>query len=102
LPHGIGLTELFEGIRTVRSGGVALSPKVAMRITNRIRGGILTARERSVLEQMMLGLSNKSIAQRLNVCVGTVKTHVKSIMVKLGADSRTAAVVTAQSRGILL
>jgi DNA-binding NarL/FixJ family response regulator len=102
LLHGIGLTELFEGIRTVRSGGVALSPKVAMRIANRIRGGILTARERSVLEQMMLGLSNKSIAQRLNVCVGTVKTHVKSILVKLGADSRTAAVVTAQSRGILL
>jgi len=102
LLHGIGLTELFEGIRTVCSGGVALSPKVAMRITSRIRGGILTARERSVLEQMMLGLSNKAIAHRLNVCVGTVKTHVKSIMAKLGADSRTAAVVMAQSRGILL
>ena len=102
LLHGVGLTELFEGIRTVCSGGVALSPKVAMRITSRIRGGILTARERSVLEQMMLGLSNKAIAHRLNVCVGTVKTHVKSIMAKLGADSRTAAVVMAQSRGILL
>jgi DNA-binding NarL/FixJ family response regulator len=102
LLHGIGLTELFEGIRTICSGGVALSPKVTMRITNHIRGGILTARERSVLEQMMLGLSNKSIAQRLTVCVGTVKSHVKSIMVKLGADSRTAAVVMAQSRGILL
>ena len=80
---------------------MALSPLVAMRITNRIRGRILTARERSVLEQLMLGLSNKAIAHRLNVCVGTVKTHIKSIMKKLGADSRTAAVVMAQRRGLL-
>lgn len=102
LLHGIGLPELFEGIRTVCGGGVALSPMVAARITNRIRSGILTAREKSVLEQLMLGLSNKAIAHRLNVCVGTVKTHVRSIMEKLGADSRTAAVVLAQSRGLLL
>jgi DNA-binding NarL/FixJ family response regulator len=102
LLHGTGLPELFEGIRTVCGGGVALSPMVAMRIANRIRGGRLTAREKSVLEHLMLGLSNKAIAHRLNVCVGTVKTHVKSIMEKLGADSRTAAVVVAQSRGLLL
>jgi two-component system, NarL family, nitrate/nitrite response regulator NarL len=46
-------------------------------------------------------LSNKAIARRLDVCVGTVKTHVKSILKKLDADSRTAAVVTAQRRGLL-
>jgi len=43
----------------------------------------------------MLGLSNKVIASRLNLCVGTVKAHLKPILVKLDATSRTAAVITA-------
>jgi DNA-binding NarL/FixJ family response regulator len=101
LLHGVGLPELFEAIRSVRGGGVALSPLVAARITNRIQGKTLTARERAVLEQLMLGLSNKSIASRLNLRVGTVKTHLKSILGKLGASSRTAAVIAAQRRGLL-
>jgi DNA-binding NarL/FixJ family response regulator len=101
LLHGVGLPELFEGIRSVRGGGVALSPLVATRITNRIQGKTLTAREQAVLEQLMLGLSNKSIASRLNLRVGTVKTHLKSILGKLGAGSRTAAVIAAQRRGLL-
>jgi DNA-binding NarL/FixJ family response regulator len=78
-----------------------LSPLVAERITNRVNGKSLTEREKSVLEQLMLGLSNKGIARRLNLCVGTVKAHVKSILNKLDADSRTAAVVAAQRRGLL-
>jgi DNA-binding NarL/FixJ family response regulator len=101
LLYGVGLPELFESIRSVRAGGVALSPLVAARITNHVTGEALTDREKSVLEQLMLGLSNKEIARRLNLCVGTVKTHVKSILEKLGADSRTAAVYTAQRRGLL-
>jgi DNA-binding NarL/FixJ family response regulator len=102
LLYGVGLAELFEGIRSVHDGGVALSPLAAARITNRIKGEALTAREKAVLEQLMLGLSNKAIARKLNLCVGTVKTHVKSILEKLDAGSRTAAVVTAQRRGLLL
>ena len=101
LLHGIGLPELFEAIRAVRGGGVALSPLVAARIANRIQGKTLTARERAVLEQLMLGLSNKSIASRLNLRVGTVKTHLKAILEKLGAGSRTAAVIAAQRRGLV-
>jgi DNA-binding NarL/FixJ family response regulator len=98
---GASLTEVVEAIRSVREGGVALSPLAATRITNRIKGAVLSVREKSVLEQMMLGLSNKMIALRLNICVGTVKSHVKSILEKLDAGSRTAAVVTAQRRGLL-
>ena len=101
LLYGVGLPELFEGIRSVYGGGVALSPVVAARVTNRIQGETLTAREQAVLEQLMLGLRDKAIARRLNVGVGTVKSHVKSILEKLEADSRTAAVVTAQRRGLL-
>jgi hypothetical protein len=50
---------------------------------------------------MMLGHSNKRIALQLNVAVGTVKTHVKSVLNKLDAASRTEAVAIAQRRGIL-
>jgi DNA-binding NarL/FixJ family response regulator len=101
LLNGASLAELCEGIRSVHAGGVALSPQVAARITHRIKGETLTAREKAVLEQLMLGLRNKAIARRLNLCIGTVKTHVKSILQKLDAESRTAAVVTAQRRGLL-
>lgn len=61
----------------------------------------LTAREREVLELLALGLSNKSIADRLSVSVHTVKFHVNSILAKLGADSRTAAVASALRRGLV-
>lgn len=101
LLYGVGLRELFEAIRSVHGGGVALSPLVAARVTNRIQGKTLTVREKVVLEQLMLGLSNKGIANRLNLCVATVKTHVKAILEKLGAESRTAAVIAAQRRGIV-
>jgi DNA-binding NarL/FixJ family response regulator len=98
---GVALTELFEGIRSVYRGGVTLSPIAAARITNCMRGESLTPREKTVLEQLMLGLRDKMIASKLSVSVGTVKCHVKSILEKLGAVSRTQAVVTAQRRGLL-
>ena len=59
--YGVGLPELFESIRSVGAGGVALSPVVAARITNRVKGETLTEREECLLEQMRLGLSNKAI-----------------------------------------
>jgi DNA-binding NarL/FixJ family response regulator len=61
----------------------------------------LTAREETILGEMMLGMSNKAIARELALAVGTVKTHVKSILAKLNAGSRTEAVSIAQRRGIL-
>jgi two-component system, NarL family, nitrate/nitrite response regulator NarL len=61
----------------------------------------LTAREREVLALLALGLTNKTIAQRLVVSVHTIKFHVNSILAKLGADSRTAAVSSALRRGLV-
>jgi DNA-binding NarL/FixJ family response regulator len=101
LLYGVGLPALFEAIRSVQRGGIALSPRVAARVTTRIQGKPLTTREKAVLEQLMLGLSNKLIASRLNVRVGTIKSHLRSILEKLDADSRTAAVIAAQRRGLL-
>jgi hypothetical protein len=50
---------------------------------------------------MMLGRSNKAISRTLSLAVGTVKSHVKAILHKLDATSRTEAVAIAQRRGIL-
>jgi two-component system nitrate/nitrite response regulator NarL len=61
----------------------------------------LTAREREVLALLALGLSNKSIARRLQVSIHTIKFHVNSILSKLDADSRTQAVTAAIRRGLV-
>jgi DNA-binding NarL/FixJ family response regulator len=98
---GCSLQDLFNGLRAVRVGGIALGPLVANRVAEWMKQRALTPREADMLRQMMLGHSNKRIALELNVAVGTVKTHVKSILDKLDAASRTEAVAIAQRRGIL-
>jgi DNA-binding NarL/FixJ family response regulator len=98
---GCALQDLFDGLRAVCSGGTALGPLVAGRVGEWMKQRALTRREGDVLRQMMLGRSNKRIATELNVAIGTVKTHVKSVLDKLNAASRTEAVAIAQRRGIL-
>lgn len=98
---GCSLEELIDGLRAVHVGGIALGPLVATRIADWMKQQALTTREADILRQMMLGLSNKGIATKLTLAVGTVKTHVKSILNKLDAVSRTEAVAIAQRRGIL-
>jgi DNA-binding NarL/FixJ family response regulator len=62
----------------------------------------LTARELEVLQLLAQGLPNKLIAMRLHITEHTAKFHVSSIMLKLGAASRTEAVTLAARRGLLL
>jgi LuxR family maltose regulon positive regulatory protein len=61
----------------------------------------LTERERSIIEFIAGGQSNKQIARTLGVTPETVKTHLKRIFVKLSAETRAQAVVRAQSLGLL-
>ena len=61
----------------------------------------LTARELEVLQLLAEGLPNKIIATRLHITEHTAKFHVSSILMKLGAASRTEAVTTAARRGLL-
>jgi DNA-binding NarL/FixJ family response regulator len=74
-----------------------------------IRGGAaqtlatpLTPREREVLQLVAEGLPNKLIADRLGISEHTAKFHVNAILDKLGADTRTDAVVKAARFGLLL
>ena len=62
----------------------------------------LTARELEVLQLLAEGLPNKIIATRLHITEHTAKFHVSSILMKLGAASRTEAVTTAARRGLLM
>ncbi len=62
----------------------------------------LTAREREVLQFLAEGLPNKVIAARLNISEHTVKFHVNAILSKLGAQSRTEAVVRASRLGLII
>jgi DNA-binding NarL/FixJ family response regulator len=98
---GCSLEELIDALRSVYIGNTALAPLVASRIANRMSKPALTGREEDILRGVMLGRSNKAIAANLAMALGTVKTHVKSILVKLDAASRTEAVAIAQRRGIL-
>jgi DNA-binding NarL/FixJ family response regulator len=98
---GCSLQDLVDGLRSVYMGGIALGPLVASRIADRMKQQALTRREADILRYLMLGMSNKAIASKLTLAVGTVKTHVKSVLEKLDATSRTQAVSIAQRRGIL-
>jgi DNA-binding NarL/FixJ family response regulator len=64
-------------------------------------GSPLTAREREVLKWLAKGLANKAIAQQLAITESTVKFHVNAILGKLGAQSRTDAVVRATRLGLV-
>ena len=61
----------------------------------------LSPREHSVLRSMSCGLSNKRIAQELQIAPETVKSHVKGIFIKLAVQSRAHAVSTAGALGLL-
>jgi DNA-binding CsgD family transcriptional regulator len=98
---GDSLQELIEALRSVSGGGLALGPLVSSRIADWMKQKALTQREEDTLRLLMLGLSNKGIARKLTLKVGTVKTHVKAILRKLDVKSRTEAVAIAQRRGIL-
>ncbi|HEX8782454.1 MAG TPA: response regulator transcription factor, partial [Steroidobacteraceae bacterium] len=62
----------------------------------------LSARERELLELVASGLTNKSIARRLDLSINTVKYHLASIFAKLDARTRAEAVSEAARRGELM
>lgn len=96
--------EILTGIRAVAEGGVALAPRMAALLVNRVRrpvGPSLSARESEVLALVAEGLSNPSIAKRLFVAEATVKTHLAHVFEKLEVSDRTRAVTRAMELGLL-
>jgi two-component system NarL family response regulator len=94
-------SEILTAIRVVGGGGQYTSHAVAAKAVRRMSQTGLTPRELDVLVQIAEGRSNKNIADRLGMTEGTVKTHVKAILGKLDALSRTDAVAIAARRGLI-
>jgi DNA-binding NarL/FixJ family response regulator len=93
--------ELMEAIRTVHGGKTCVPPPVAQRLAERMGGPSLTGRELEVLNLIVAGKSNKEIGAHLSISEATVKTHINSILSKLGVSDRTQAATTALQRGIV-
>jgi len=94
-------TEILSAIRAVSLDQPYASSTVAAKALQRMARPSLTQRELDVLQQLAQGRSNKDIGRRLQISEGTAKTHVKSILTKLDAISRTEAVAVAHKRGLV-
>jgi len=92
---------LVETIRQVHRGKTCIPPSIGQKLVENMSRPVLTAREMSVLRLIADGKSNKAIADDLGITEGTVKTHVKSLLGKLHAPGRTAAVKEAVHRGLV-
>ncbi|WP_084074061.1 response regulator transcription factor [Demequina sp. NBRC 110052] len=100
-------TELIEAVRIVASGESLLFPASTRAVIERFAGPgqldmpELTEREQDVLRELARGRSNLEIATGLFVSVETVKSHVASILTKLGVRDRTQAVIVAYESGFV-
>jgi DNA-binding NarL/FixJ family response regulator len=104
---------LVAAVRTVADGGALLAPSVTRRLISRFaappsldssvvsRLDRLTSREREVLVAITAGSSNIEIAEDLFVGAATVKSHVSSILTKLGLTNRAQAVAFAYESGLV-
>jgi DNA-binding NarL/FixJ family response regulator len=96
--------QLFQAIRNASKGEMALAPRVAEKVTQRLMSSsknTLSSREIEVLEFAAQGNSNSAIAKKLFITEATVKSHFVHIFSKLGVTDRTAAVTEALKKKII-
>ncbi|MGH9599419.1 MAG: response regulator [Bryobacteraceae bacterium] len=101
LLKGMTSEELIATIRAVHAGKSHIPPAIAERLAERMGAEELTPREFDVLEQIVSGKSNKEIGAELEISEATVKTHINSLLGKLGVSDRTQAATAAIRRGIV-
>ncbi len=101
LLKGMTCEELLSTIHAVNNGRTFIPPQIAEKLAERISWQELTARELRVLERIVAGRANKEIAADLNISETTVKSHVNSLLGKLGVADRTHAATLAIQRGIV-
>src|SRR5512140_2691328 len=102
----VSAEDLAVAIRAAYAGRATLSPEATQSLVETANQPPtprfdLTERERAVLALMVEGLNNTQIAARLVVSPSTVKSHVSSILAKLGVASRTEAVTLALRQGLI-
>lgn len=100
--------QLFQAVRSVASGHLSLPQDLARKLVQDLQRppqaepleSILTERELDVLKGIARGLSNQEIATELAIGVTTVRSHVSSLLSKLGLTNRTQAALYAVERGL--
>lgn len=95
---------LVAAVRSVHAGEAVLPPAKLSGLLARADadpGGTLTRREREILRKVERGTTNQAIATELTVSLSTVRSHVQSILKKLGAHSKLEAVSIAREQGVL-
>jgi len=97
--------DLRRSLRAAAAGQVQLDPAAAALLVHEVRAPAivetLTDREGEVMRLLAQGLANKEIGRDLRISEDTVKTHVSRILAKLGAHSRTQAVLQAMRMGLV-
>jgi DNA-binding NarL/FixJ family response regulator len=93
--------ELLQTIRAVHGGRKAMAQEVATQVAEHTGEEGLTLKEIEVLRLIASGNANKEIAAQLSISEETVKSRVKNILDKLGANDRTHAVTIGLKRGII-
>ena len=101
LLKGMDVEELVEAIRAVNAGRGRIPSVIAEKLAQRVGSEELSSREVEVLERIVAGRANKEIAKDLHISEGTVKSHVNSLLGKLGASDRTHAAILGLQRGIV-
>ncbi|MBD5787898.1 response regulator transcription factor [Cellulosimicrobium terreum] len=111
----VTLEQLTGAVRTLAGGGTLVQPSITDRLLRAVRSGAvdpeddddgvrvqdLTERELEVLRLVAAGYSNREIAHGMFLAEGTVKNHVSTVLLKLGARDRTRAVLRALHLGLL-
>jgi DNA-binding NarL/FixJ family response regulator len=104
--------ELVHAVRVVAAGDALLAPSVTRKViegfvrrpstrSNEVELDRLTERETEILELLATGKSNSELAAHLFVGEGTIKTHVSSVLTKLGLRDRMQAVIFAYESGLI-
>jgi two-component system, NarL family, response regulator LiaR len=97
--------DLFHAIRSVQRGNLVMQGELAAELMNPQPQladiDQLTQREMDVLQLLARGQSNQEIALNLGISTTTVRSHVSSILMKLGVTNRTQAVLVAQERNLI-
>ncbi|RCG25439.1 DNA-binding response regulator [Sphaerisporangium album] len=108
LPKTTAVDRVVEAVRAAARGGSVLEPGIAALLVRQVRRGerrsrldALTPREREVLTALAKGRSNGEIARSLSLGKETVKTHVSSILAKLGVADRTQAAIVGLQQGLV-
>ena len=93
--------ELVDTIRTVYAGKRRIPKEIAAELAEHVTDDTLSEREIEILRRVAMGSSNKIIASHVGVSEATVKSHLRNILSKLGANDRTHAVTIAIKRGFI-